>query len=487
MNLFDSSFLCLDIGTQCVRGIAHRVRSGRIAHSAMHSVASYDTVFAIKSVVDELERQIGAHFDCAYITGNLGRPEFSIIAKNTLWRGEHKITATDIRNQISQITPPDGCYPIHIFPMRYETPTGRDMFVPTGHTDRQLISVFGAIFYPHTDMDEMLAQLRRAHIQPAGFYDQMFLQNAAFRKRGTTTMFIDFGASRTTASIWLDRGPICYTSIDDGGTNMTHDILDKLNIPFDDADRIKRNVASLAPKEMDRFTPADTEYEFSRADINDIILPRFVDICARIKSECASVIAKHSPKQIIISGGAAETDGLTEFIENAFGLPVQNIGADANVRALATYIWNAEATHRNAYAARRNRIHGVAVRITSLFRPRRRSKPRLIPILPSTLCFDMKNPATYSMFRAGGISIIHVDIMDGLYVDRIAGGIAELKQIRAQTNAHLHVHLMTESPDVWATDAIAPVRIRLYCLQTHPDCAPRSRRHIPLVAVLVSH
>ena len=45
--------------------------------------------------------------------------------------------------------------------------------------------------------------------------------------------------------------------------------------------------------------------------------------------------------------------------------------------------------------------------------------------------------------------------MDGFYVDRIAGGIDELKNIRARTNAHLHVHLMTESPVVWAADAIA--------------------------------
>jgi len=45
--------------------------------------------------------------------------------------------------------------------------------------------------------------------------------------------------------------------------------------------------------------------------------------------------------------------------------------------------------------------------------------------------------------------------MDGFYVDRIAGSIDELKTIRAHTNAHLHVHLMTESPTVWAADAIA--------------------------------
>ena len=92
MNLSDSSFLCLDIGTSGVRGIAHRVRSGRLAKSSAYSIDSFDTVFAIKSVVDELERQIGDHFETAYITGNFGQSVFKISKQTKVWRGEHKVT-----------------------------------------------------------------------------------------------------------------------------------------------------------------------------------------------------------------------------------------------------------------------------------------------------------------------------------------------------------------------------------------------------------
>lgn len=51
--------------------------------------------------------------------------------------------------------------------------------------------------------------------------------------------------------------------------------------------------------------------------------------------------------------------------------------------------------------------------------------------------------------------MIHVDIMDGFYVDRVTDNTEQIKNIRSHTNAHLHVHLMTESPAVWASDAIA--------------------------------
>lgn len=75
--------------------------------------------------------------------------------------------------------------------------------------------------------------------------------------------------------------------------------------------------------------------------------------------------------------------------------------------------------------------------------------------MPSTLAFNMTGPAAYKMFDSAGISMIHCDVMDGFYVDRITGGIEELKRIRSSTSAHLYVHLMTENPIVWADQAAA--------------------------------
>ena len=65
MNLTDSAFLCLDIGSSAVHGIAHRIRNARISRSAMFISESIDTTTAIKTVIDEWESQIGRHFDYA--------------------------------------------------------------------------------------------------------------------------------------------------------------------------------------------------------------------------------------------------------------------------------------------------------------------------------------------------------------------------------------------------------------------------------------
>ena len=456
MNMMDSCFLCLDIGTAGVRGIAHHIKSGNIAKSAVFSVDSFDTIFAIKSVVSALEKQIGRNLDSAYITGNFGPSIYQATVKSITWSGEHKINQSDVRNLISQILPPKEFHPIHIVPLAYSRPGARDMLNPVGCVDRQLVALFGAIFYRLDRLDNLHSLMHHAYVEPRAFFDPQFVQNAAFRKPKQNTMFIDFGAEFTSASIWTDRGPVWHIKVPIGGTKITNDIADAFNIDFEEATRIKQAVADLIPREMDRFTPADTAYGFSRGDVNDIVLPVVLDVVGKIRDSGNGAFEKYRPGRIVLTGGGAEMGGVRDLIENTFAIPTEVMGGDATVRALSQYVWNLFAGKRNAYLARHAKIHSFIERVGGIFTPRKKkAKTKFIPILPSTLCFDTKRPETYSLFKAGGISMIHVDIMDGFYVDRVAGSIDYIKFIRSHTNAHLHVHLMTESPAVWAADAVA--------------------------------
>ena len=455
MNLTDSAFLCLDIGSSAVHGVAHRVRGARIAKSAMFVAESFDTVSAIKTVVDERENQIGRHFDDAYITGNFGQSYYELAVKNQVWSGERKISNADVKNQISQISAPDGYMPLHIIPLRYDTPTMHNMLTPVGHTDTQLVSAFGAIFYPIENINEINTYMRRAHMQTNGFYDPQFLQNMVFRKPHTVTMFIDLGAEFTSASIWTDRGPVWHYKLQMGGTNITQAIAENNDITFNEAERIKRAVFSMLPGPTDRFTPADVAYDFSRADVNDVVVQIMNNIINDIRDNAANAIEKYKPRNIILSGGAADASNVVDFISNAFGLPCESMHVDASVRALGEYIWNRYAPERAKIIAKQDKWAARRERILKIFHKKPKPRHTFVPILPSTLCFNMSNPITYTTFDAAGISMIHVDIMDGLYVNKIAGSIELLRTIRAKTNAHLHVHLMTESPSVWAADAIA--------------------------------
>ena len=67
MKLSNSSFLCLDIGTYGVRGFGHCIKDAKIVQSAMHFVKNTNTIFALKSVIDELEQQLKTRFNSAFV------------------------------------------------------------------------------------------------------------------------------------------------------------------------------------------------------------------------------------------------------------------------------------------------------------------------------------------------------------------------------------------------------------------------------------
>ena len=103
MKLANSSFLCLDIGTYGVRGLAHCVRDAKIVQSAMHFVKNTNTIFALKSVITELEQHLHTRFNSAFITGNFGNSDFRTVSDTIMWREEHKITELDLKHQVAKM------------------------------------------------------------------------------------------------------------------------------------------------------------------------------------------------------------------------------------------------------------------------------------------------------------------------------------------------------------------------------------------------
>lgn len=459
MKLSNSSFLCLDIGTYGVRGFAHCVRDAKIIRSAMHFVKSPNTLFAVKSVVDELGQELNTHFNSAFITGNFGEMDFQTFTDIITWREEHKITDLDLKHQIGKITKPDGFYAMHIIPVFYGTEHLQNINnSPIGQIDTQLKSIFSVISYDEEQTRYISDILRRAYIKSGGFFDSTFLQNAIYKKPKEKVLFLDLGNEFTTVSIWTMRGPLYVNKIKFGQRDITRAISDGLQISMNDADTLKISVSSALPNEMDRFTPADSSEKFasfSVSDINDIFIPKLTELMETVHAQSEKYINQYKPEKIILTGGGTSINNINTFIERAFNLPVENLGDSATVNALSEYIWASHLPERNAYIQKQQKIQNVIEKITRLFKRKKRTKKaKFIPIMPSTLCFNMNDMTTYTMFASAGISAIHVDIMDGFYVDKIAGSIEELSNIRTKTKSYLHVHLMTESPSIWARDAI---------------------------------
>ena len=459
MNLVNSSFLCLDIGTYGVRGFAHSVRNAKIIQSATHFVKNTNTLFALNCVIDELEQQLQTHFNSAFVTGNFGDADFQTVSDTLIWHDEHKINEQDLRRQIAKITPPDNFYAMHIIPVFYGTKSIKNISnTPVGHIDTELKSIFSIISYEQNKTKYLSDMMRRSHIKPAGFFDPTFLHNAIYRKTKEKVLFLDLGHEYTTISIWTDRGPLYFNKIKFGQNDITNALATGLDIDTSDADILKIATSNALPNEMDRFTPADSSEkfgQFSRADVNEIFVPKLTQLINIVYEQSKKYIEQYAPEKIILTGGGTAIENIDIFLQQIFNLPVDNQTESATINALSEYVWELNLPKRNAYIQKQMKIQNTFKRITRLFHKKKIiNKKKFIPIMPSTLCFNMNDMATYTLFASGGISMIHVDIMDGLYVEKIAGGINELAKIRTNTNAHLHVHLMTESPSIWARDAI---------------------------------
>ena len=459
MKLSNSSFLCLDIGTYGVRGLAHCIKDAKIVHSAIYFVKSSDTIFALKHVIDELENELNTRFTSAFITGNFGDMNFCTFKDTISWRDEHKISDLDLRHQIAKIPIQQNFYAIHIVPVFYGTPNKKDIQnTPIGQVDTSLKSIFSVISYEKERTKQISDILRRAHLQASGFFDSSFLQNTIYRKNKEKVLFLDLGNEFTTVSIWTWRGPLYIKKIKFGQQDITNTISSELKINKKDVNTLKISVCNATPNEMDRFTPADSSEKyasFSRADINDVFIPNLQKLIDAVVKESEKYIKQYKPEKIILTGGGSSINNINSFIENTFNIPVTNLGDNASLNALSEYIWMSHLPERKAFLQRQKNMENFLKKITKIFK-RKKTKPkkRFIPIMPSTLCFDMNDLTTYTMFASAGIRMIHVDIMDGLYVDKIAGSIKELSEIRKKTKSYLHVHLMAEAPSVLARDAI---------------------------------
>src|SRR6185295_4947522 len=75
----------------------------------------------------------------------------------------------------------------------------------------------------------------------------------------------------------------------------------------------------------------------------------------------------------------------------------------------------------------------------------------MIEIVPSILSADFARlGAEIARVERGGATILHLDVMDGHFVQNLTIGPPVVASIRKATKLHLDVHLMIENPDRYA-------------------------------------
>ena len=77
----------------------------------------------------------------------------------------------------------------------------------------------------------------------------------------------------------------------------------------------------------------------------------------------------------------------------------------------------------------------------------------MIKISPSILAADFSDlKSEIKKIEAAGADMVHIDVMDGLFVPNISFGLPVIKAIRRCTNLLFDVHLMIKSPERYIND-----------------------------------
>ena len=84
------------------------------------------------------------------------------------------------------------------------------------------------------------------------------------------------------------------------------------------------------------------------------------------------------------------------------------------------------------------------------------SNPRSVKLAPSILTANFAHlAAEIAAAEAGGADLIHLDVMDGMFVPNISFGPLIVETVRTLTTLPLDVHLMVHEPDRYLTDFVA--------------------------------
>lgn len=144
----------------------------------------------------------------------------------------------------------------------------------------------------------------------------------------TSYLLIDMGAEVTTVSLVGDRTLFASTYFEKGGKDLTAAIMTSFNLPFDEAEKLKRRYGidhrpmSFYPT-IAKSTDLDgIEKEYTTEDLNRVTEQFVYDYLVSLKQAINSLMSGYDKKYLkmpfIISGGLGRLCGLDELIIEAF-------------------------------------------------------------------------------------------------------------------------------------------------------------------------
>ena len=273
--------------------------------------------------------------------------------------------------------------------------------------------------------------------------DGSFVIAQKYRKQEDVCLIVNLENNFTNLSIWKETGPIFFKTVKFGKNFVIEKILNTLNINFEDAYLLEKEIINLSIEENDRYFPVSDKFDFTKEELKKIILYAYRELLSVFENEISDSLKKYNVNKIFVSGSNRKY--IKTIFNDWFNINSVNLGTEAMIKRLSAYIFTNEIKSFLRYINKKNRRDKLFSSIFKFFS--KKQKNFLNPIILNIKDFDLSDNSRLDLFKSLNLSFFYTTIMDGFFVNRIYGSIQDIEYIKSKISGYFYVHLMMINPN----------------------------------------
>lgn len=308
------------------------------------------TVDSIKKAIEEAELMAGCQVNRVYC-GIAGGHIKAFNSHGVIAIKNREITQADVDRVIEAaqavVIPPDREV-IHVIPQEYIVDDQEGILEPLGMIGIRLEVKVHIVTAAVTSAQNIVKCANKAGLDVADIALQQIASSEAVLsgdEKEIGVVLVDIGGGTTDIALY-HNGTIKYTTVISlGGNQVTGDISVGLRTPAGEAEKLKKQwgcaMTAMVSKEDTievQSVGGNKAKSVSRYTLCEIIEPRVEEIFELVKREIVkSGYDTLISSGVVLTGGTAAMEGITELAEQVFNLPVRR-GLPAGITGLVDVV-----------------------------------------------------------------------------------------------------------------------------------------------------
>ena len=308
------------------------------------------TVESVKQAIEEAELMAGVEIHTVY-TGIAGGHIKGFNSRGVIAVRDDEVTRHDVQRVIDAakaVAIPMDREILHVIPQEFILDGQEGIKDPLGMSGVRLEADVHIITSAATTMQNIVKCVNRAGLDVAGVILQPLASSEAVlqpEEKEQGVAMVDIGGGTTDLAMYLDNSLWHTAVLGIGGNHLTNDIAVGLRTPAVEAERIKLRHGCA----MTSLVRADEMVEvpsvggrqprvLPRQLLAEIIEPRVEEMFSLVAQEIRRT--GHEEQIVsgaVLTGGAAQTEGIIEVAERVLGMPVRR-GIPVNVGGLTDIV-----------------------------------------------------------------------------------------------------------------------------------------------------